>query len=723
MEVRVSQPATWINTRTAKTSNYTAQNTDNGSTFGLGGNSFFTLNFPSPASFSASFTVGITNEDSGRAKFISLSSGAASFYLWPLQSVLVYNDNGAWQVVGDGRWKLPPGVTTTINTDPVNGSDTFGAADGLGTGSGALKSIANALLFVLSNFDFSQGLSGAYQSDVTILNASGATDNQYIHFSAKGVLGGQGSPGLTIDLNGGVLDGTSNNSIQINGDGAYLTIQNGTIQNSYGFSALGATNLGQIFLGTSLTFGPVSGTGHQIFAVAGGNIQFNATSGTYIFNGANTTGSLLYLDGGTTQGAIGTISFSSNATYGSVVRAGGNSYCAATDNLTWATNGHTITARPYDLEPTSTILDAGLIPGTGISSRFGAQFSPNLLLNPDFSIDQPNEGSAYAVTNTASLPIMDGWAVDAVVASASSLTVQRVANNHPTPYPYSCVLTVGTGGATGSNDLIDLYAVVSHSDFNALAWGCAVPAIGAVVSFIAQSSVAGTYFLVMENWNGSRAYYTPYTLAANTATYVEIAIPADASNTAWTDNDNNSSNVGAYLRFVVGAGSNRQGSSPSTWGSLKYATSSQTQLQNTTGATFALSNVKLEAGQIATQFESVNRADQLARAQYRYRKTFPAGTGVGQNAGVAGALTVRSQGNPSIYWHWGGSMIATPTITTYNPSNTNANWRDVTAGSDVTVNTTRNAVTNSTGVLIDANASATTNDFCCIHVVADARLT
>jgi hypothetical protein len=70
-------------------------------------------------------------------------------------------------------------------------------------------------------------------------------------------------------------------------------------------------------------------------------------------------------------------------------------------------------------------------------------------------------------------------------------------------------------------------------------------------------------------------------------------------------------------------------------------------------------------------------------------------------------------------------MFKTPTITTYNPSAANANWRDTTAAADVTVNVPSSGAGASTavGALIGASGtSATAGNVSCIHWTQDAGL-
>ena len=145
-----AMPSGWNNRRIARTAACTVNGADNGATLALGGNAFYRLTFDAPARYPAGIAVVVLNEDRSRAKFVTLSGGE-SFYLWPRQSVMVFNQNDAWQTMGRAKWLLPTGPFT-IHTDFVHGSDEYGKADGLETGTGALKSVNHALYFANDQF-------------------------------------------------------------------------------------------------------------------------------------------------------------------------------------------------------------------------------------------------------------------------------------------------------------------------------------------------------------------------------------------------------------------------------------------------------------------------------------------------------------------------------------------------------------------------------------------
>jgi hypothetical protein len=113
----------------------------------------------------------------------------------------------------------------------------------------------------------------------------------------------------------------------------------------------------------------------------------------------------------------------------------------------------------------------------------------------------------------------------------------------------------------------------------------------------------------------------------------------------------------------------------------------------------------------------------MAAAQRRFRKSFPYATAPAQNTGAtAGAAYVRltsgQSGTFGVQVPLLPPMRAAPTVTTFNPDNSNANWRDTTNNADRTV--TVGDIADS-GFRVDgASGVATSANF--IHWTADAEL-
>jgi hypothetical protein len=145
----------------------------------------------------------------------------------------------------------------------------------------------------------------------------------------------------------------------------------------------------------------------------------------------------------------------------------------------------------------------------------------------------------------------------------------------------------------------------------------------------------------------------------------------------------------------------------------------------TAGDFLYITDVQLEAGSTATDFERRPIGTELALCQRYFTKTFPSGTAIGQNNGTDGALSIASL-NPStrvlIAWDLPIQMRASPTATIYNPSATNAQARDVSANVDC--NSTAVFSMSDSRIIISTggNASSTQGNGICVHCSASIEL-
>lgn len=82
-----------------------------------------------------------------------------------------------------------------------------------------------------------------------------------------------------------------------------------------------------------------------------------------------------------------------------------------------------------------------------------------------------------------------------------------------------------------------------------------------------------------------------------------------------------------------------------------------------------------------------------------------------------------ANGEPSEYVTLSPPMMATPTVTTYNPVNANANWNDLTASADVTMSVDPAATAGVNGFLLATSGTvATAGDVLAVHWAAQAEL-
>lgn len=135
-----------------------------------------------------------------------------------------------------------------------------------------------------------------------------------------------------------------------------------------------------------------------------------------------------------------------------------------------------------------------------------------------------------------------------------------------------------------------------------------------------------------------------------------------------------------------------------------------------------ISQVQLNVGSTALEFVPFKFADELIRCERYYRKSFEYSTAPAQNVGTTGIVGTFAVNTyfTRLTVQLPIPMRRTPTITTYNPSAANANWRNLDASSDGTAAVQYQCNTHFT--LTMTTTSFTTGQFICIHYVADAEL-
>jgi hypothetical protein len=239
----------------------------------------------------------------------------------------------------------------------------------------------------------------------------------------------------------------------------------------------------------------------------------------------------------------------------------------------------------------------------------------NRLINPGMVIDQRNAGAS--VTPSTGTYTVDRWRVFA--SQSSKLTAQQNAGSVTPPSGYTNYLGMTSSSAYSviSSDLFLLQQFVEGFNSADLAWGTA-SAQSVTLSFWVRNSLTGTFGVNLQNSAGDTSYSTTYTVSsADTWEQKTITIPGPTSGTWLTTNGK-----GIVLSFVIGVGSAGVPPANNVWQSANYygAVGAQS-LVGTSGATFYITGVQLEAGSVATPFERRPYGTELALCQ-RYHVQF-----------------------------------------------------------------------------------------------------
>lgn len=253
------------------------------------------------------------------------------------------------------------------------------------------------------------------------------------------------------------------------------------------------------------------------------------------------------------------------------------------------------------------------------SSTFGFK---NRIINGAMMIDQRNAGASVTIPSTLGQYTLDRWWVQSV--GASKFTVQQTPSATETGYAtrvaagFTNYLAVTSLAATsaGSTDYYGLFQQIEGFNTADLAWGTA-NAKTITLSFLAYSSLTGTFSGSLRNSANNRSYPFTYTISsANTWTSISVTIAGDTTGT-WLTN----SSTGVGLVFDIGTGSNYRSTAGSWQAGNYYGVTSAVSVLGTNGATFYITGVQLEKGSTATSFDYRPYGTEFMLCQRYFEKT------------------------------------------------------------------------------------------------------
>ena len=242
----------------------------------------------------------------------------------------------------------------------------------------------------------------------------------------------------------------------------------------------------------------------------------------------------------------------------------------------------------------------------------------NRIINGSMVIDQRNAGASISIPDSNVYPI-DRFifrnATDGTATGQQSSTVPTGGG-----FVNSVVWTVGTADASlGTSQYARIAQVIEGYNMADLQWGTS-SAKTVTISFWVRSSVTGTFSVVLYNAGTTRGFASNYTIsAANTWEQKTITVTGCPDGTWGSTNGG-----GVTVSFGLGAGTDYQIAAGSwvTTSNVPLASTSQTNLMATAGATFYITGVQLEVGSTATSFDYRPYGTELALCQrYYYRNT------------------------------------------------------------------------------------------------------
>ena len=196
-------------------------------------------------------------------------------------------------------------------------------------------------------------------------------------------------------------------------------------------------------------------------------------------------------------------------------------------------------------------------------------------------------------------------------------------------------ITMGYQGSVPASVKVGFQHRMEAQDIACSGWKHTSSSSYLTLSFWVKSSVAQTFYGQLRTIDGTSYHYPfSYALSADTWTKVEKTIPGNSNLTVYNDN-------GEGLRIDLspyyGTDETNNSVTLNAWGAHSNSAKTPDQTStwySTNGATFEVTGLQLEVGQVATPFEHKKYADELFLCQ-RYYERQSANDGNGGYATVA----------------------------------------------------------------------------------------
>ena len=342
----------------------------------------------------------------------------------------------------------------------------------------------------------------------------------------------------------------------------------------------------------------------------------------------------------------------------------------------------------------------------------------NLIINGAMRIAQRGS-SSITLGTSAEVFRADRFRIEQGGATANNGTTE-ISNDVPSGQGFSSSLKITAGSSNSYNS-------GGYSALNYRGEGRDIPQVlhgtssakSVTLSFWVKSSVTGVYSLNHTKYDGSleRWYVSEYTInSANTWEYKTITISGDTSYTAseWF-----------RLYWHLGGDSAAENATTGSWfngDGTKRATSNQPNMIGTNGATFFITGVQLEVGDIATPFEHLSYGEELMLCEKYFQKSKNA-VPVQNNFG-GHQIHVASGQDPQSVIPLRPQMRTSPSVTLYSAhgSGTSGQWYGAAFNNGFSANARAFGESARSFIIDNTDVGASTNGWCEIGWTADAEL-
>ena len=242
-----------------------------------------------------------------------------------------------------------------------------------------------------------------------------------------------------------------------------------------------------------------------------------------------------------------------------------------------------------------------------------AQGNRNIVINGACVIDQRNNGSSFTPADTNYT--VDRWRYTASQASKFTFQQNAAAVTPPVGFTNYMGFTVASAVSIGNGDYFAITQRIEGYTTDQLEFGTS-NAKNVTLSFWVRSSLTGTFGGALRGASFGRAFPFTYAISsANTWEYKTVAVDGDTSGTYQSGNT-----TGLEVIFGLGVGSTNSGSAGAWTASGHFSATGAVSVVGTGSATWYVTGIQLEIGDVATPFEHEDFGTTLAKCQRYYYK-------------------------------------------------------------------------------------------------------
>ena len=246
------------------------------------------------------------------------------------------------------------------------------------------------------------------------------------------------------------------------------------------------------------------------------------------------------------------------------------------------------------------------------------------------------------------------------------------------------------------------------------------------VSFYAKADSSKTYVVQLLNNKHSGYIHNNRTFTV-TSSWQRFTITFQADTTADSKFDGTLTDAGFSLTFILHAGSNYTSATlASDWatGTTNRAAGAGSFFSATSN-TFFLTGIQMEVGDTATDFEHRTFADELAKCQRYFCRTYTYGTATGTataNGCVSGPVFAAIAYSSPGTFRFPVEMRSAPTVQVYSTQNANTTGKVTSDGADGNAGTSFIGTTSTFIYRNNDSTGVVANAFLKAHATADAEL-